>query len=158
MDQWKQNNSNVESTEGQYTRKTVWRNSETMQAERKGYYTFSHGIKKSEIDGESMYLLHSTKTGILMRGKWYRKWETEGRKCRHEKVVPRRQSNNSGIQRCSSVIGISTSQGSVQYEQQIQEVRRELERVIHGGTTKKVIVIGGGGILMHRLADIYRTV
>ena len=42
--------------------------------------TFSHGIKKFEIDGESMYLLHSTKTGVLMRGKWYRKWETKGRK------------------------------------------------------------------------------
>ena len=32
--------------------------------------TFSHGIKKFEIDGESMYLLHSTRTGVLMRGKW----------------------------------------------------------------------------------------
>ena len=42
--------------------------------------TFSHGIKKFEIDGESMYLLHSTRTGVLMRGKWYRTWETEGRK------------------------------------------------------------------------------
>ena len=30
--------------------------------------TFSHGIKKSEIDGESMHLLHSTKTAVLMRG------------------------------------------------------------------------------------------
>ena len=35
--------------------------------------------------------------------------------------------------------------GSAQYEQQIQEVRRELERVIHGGTAKQVIVIGEGG-------------
>ena len=42
--------------------------------------TFSHGIKKFEIDGESMYLLHSTKTGVLRRGKWCRKCETEGRK------------------------------------------------------------------------------
>ena len=42
--------------------------------------TFSNGIKRFEIDGESMYFLHSTKTGVLMRGKWYRKWETEGRK------------------------------------------------------------------------------
>ena len=29
--------------------------------------TFSHGIKKFEIDGESMYLLYSMKTGVLMR-------------------------------------------------------------------------------------------
>ena len=29
-------------------------------------HTFSHGIKKIEIDGESMYLLHSTKTGVLI--------------------------------------------------------------------------------------------
>ena len=42
--------------------------------------TVGYGIKKFEIDGESMYLLHSTKTGVLMRGKWYRKWEAEGRK------------------------------------------------------------------------------
>jgi len=41
--------------------------------------TFSHGIKKFEIDGESMYLVHSMKKGVLTRGKWYRKWETEGR-------------------------------------------------------------------------------
>ena len=27
-----------------------------------------------------MYLLHSTKTGVLMRSKWHRKWETGGRK------------------------------------------------------------------------------
>ena len=31
--------------------------------------TFSHGIKKFEIDGESMYLLQSTKKGVLMRGR-----------------------------------------------------------------------------------------
>ena len=42
--------------------------------------TLNHGIKKYEIDRESMYLLHSTMTGVLMGGKWYRKWETEGRK------------------------------------------------------------------------------
>ena len=60
-----------------------------------------------------------------------------------KKVVPSRQSNNSGIQRFDPVFGISTSQGSAQYEQHIQEVRRELERVIHGGTAKQVIVIGG---------------
>ena len=60
-----------------------------------------------------------------------------------KKVVPRRQSNNSGIQRFNPVIGISTSQGSAQYEQKIQEVRRELERVIHGGTSKQIVVIGG---------------
>ena len=42
--------------------------------------TFSHGIKKFETDGESMYLLHSIKAGVMMRGKRYRKWETEGRK------------------------------------------------------------------------------
>ena len=35
--------------------------------------TFSHGIKKFETDGESMYLLHSMKTGVLMRGIWNRK-------------------------------------------------------------------------------------
>ena len=35
--------------------------------------------------------------------------------------------------------------GSVQYEQQMQEVRRELERVIDGRTAKQVIAIGGGG-------------
>ena len=32
-------------------------------------HTFSHGIKKFEIDGESMYLLQSTKKGVLMRGR-----------------------------------------------------------------------------------------
>ena len=64
--------ANVEYTrkKGQYTRKKVWRNSETMQAEWNGYYLMtepnisSHGIKKFEIGRESMYLLHSTKTGV----------------------------------------------------------------------------------------------
>ena len=67
-------------------------------------------------------------------------------------VVPCRQSNNCGIQRFNPVIGISASQGSAQYEQKIQEVRRELERVIHEGKSKHIVVIGG--ILMHRLVEI----
>ena len=33
--------------------------------------------------------------------------------------------------------------GSAQYEQKIQEVRRELERAIHGDTSKQIVVIGG---------------
>jgi len=41
---------------------------------------FSHDIKKFDIDRDSMYLLNYTKIGVLMRGKWYRKWETEGTK------------------------------------------------------------------------------
>ena len=38
------------------------------------------------------------------------------------------------------------------YEQQIQEEREELERVIHVGTAKQVVMIGG--ILMHRLVGM----
>ena len=30
--------------------------------------TLSHSIKRFEIDGESIFLSHSTKTGVLMRG------------------------------------------------------------------------------------------
>ena len=102
--------------------------------------TFSHGIKKFEIDGESMYLLHSTKTGVLMRGKWYRTWETEGRKWYPADRITTVEFRDAVL---SSVY--QPVRGGVQYEQQIQEVRRELERVIHGGTAKKVIVIWGGG-------------
>ena len=101
--------------------------------------TFSHGIKTFEIDRESMYLLHSTKTGVLIRGKWYRKWETEGRQWYPADRVTTMEFRDAVL---SSVY--QPVRGSVQYEQQIQEVRRELERVIHGGTAKKVIVIGGG--------------
>ena len=100
--------------------------------------TFSHGIKKFETDGESMYLLHSTKTGVLMRGKWYRKWETEGRKWYPADRVTTVEFRDSIL---SSVY--QPVRGSAQYEQQIQEVRRELERVTHGGTAKQVVVIGG---------------
>ena len=42
--------------------------------------------------------------------------------------------------------------GSAQYEQKIQELRRELERVIHEGKLKHIVVIGG--ILMQRLVEI----
>ena len=100
--------------------------------------TFSHGIKKYEIDGESMYLLHTTKTAVLMRGKWFRKWETKGRKWYPADRVTTVEFRDAVL---SSVY--QPVRGSVQYEQQIQEVRRELERVIHGGTAKKVIVNGG---------------
>ena len=66
--------------QGQYTRKILHKRNGTHINFVTELITFSHGIKKFEIVGESMYLLHSTKTGVLMRGKWYRKWEREGRK------------------------------------------------------------------------------
>ena len=93
--------------------------------------TFSRGIKKFETDGESMYLLHSMKTGVLMRGKWYRKWKTEGRKWYPADGVTTVEFRDSIL---SSVY--QPVRGSAQYEQQIQEVRTELERVMHGGTAK----------------------
>ena len=73
-----------------------------------------------------------------MRGKWYRKLETEGRKWYAADRVTTVEFKDSLL---SSVY--QPMRGSVQYEQQIQEVRRELGRVIHGGTAKEVIVIGG---------------
>ena len=100
--------------------------------------TFSHGIKKFEIVGESMYLLHSTKTGVLMRGKWYRKWEMEGRKWYLADRVAALEFRDSIL---SSVY--QPVRGDVQYEPQIQKVRRELHRVIHGRTAKQVIVFWG---------------
>ena len=96
-----------------------------------------------------MYLLHSMKTGALMRGKWYRTWKTEGRKRYPTDRVITVEFRGSVL---SSVY--QPVKGSVQYEQQIQEMRRELERVIHGLTAKQVTAIGGGGILMHRLKEI----
>ena len=89
------------------------------------FRTFSHGIKKFEIDEESMYLLHSTKAEVFIRGKWYRKWETEGRKwCPADRVT----TVEFGDSILSSVY--QPVRGSTQYEQQIKEARRELERVI----------------------------
>ena len=82
-----------------------------------------------------------------MRGKWYRKWETEGRKWYPADRVATEEFRDSIL---SSVY--QPVRGSAQYEQQIQEVRRELERVMHGGTAKQVVVIGG--MLMHRLVEI----
>ena len=101
--------------------------------------TFSHGIKKFEIDGESIYLLHSTITGVLMRGKCYRKWGTERRKRYPADRVTTVEFRDSVL---SSVY--QPVRGSVQCEQQIQEVRRELGRAIQGRTAKQFIVIGGG--------------
>ena len=63
--------------------------------------TFNYGIKKFEIDGESMYLQHSTKRGVLMSGEIVHKMRNGTKK-----VVPHRQSNNNGIQRFNPVIGI----------------------------------------------------
>jgi len=122
----KQNNRNVECAEDQYTHIHGGRFGEIVKlCKRSGMdiafltelNTFSHGIKKFEIDGESMYLLHSTKTGVLMRG-----W----------------QSNNSGIYRFINKLG-----GSGKYEQEIEEVRRKLERVIHGIHESKLSWLGG---------------
>ena len=73
-----------------------------------------------------------------MRGKWYKKLETEGRKWYPADRVTTVEFRGAFL---SSVY--QPVRGSVQYEQQIQEVRRELERVIHGGMGKEVIVIGG---------------
>ena len=84
--------------------------------------TFSNGIKRFQIDGESIYFLPSTKTGVLMRGKWYRKWETEGRKwyaADRETTVEFRDSILSSL--------YQPVRGSAQYVEQIQEVRKELE-------------------------------
>ena len=63
--------------------------------------TFNYGIKKFEIDGESMYLLHSTKKGVLIGGKIVHILRNGTKK-----VVPHRQSNNNGIQRFNPVISI----------------------------------------------------
>ena len=104
--------------------------------------TFSHGIKKFETDGESMYLLQSMKKGVLMRGKLYRKWETEGRKWYPADGVTTVEFRDSIL---SSVY--QPVRGSAQYEQQIQEVRRDLERVMHGGYSKASCRDRGGGIL-----------
>ena len=73
-----------------------------------------------------------------MRGKWYRKLETEGRKWYSADRVTTVEFRGAIL---SSVY--QPVRGSVQYEKQIEEVRRELERVIHGGMGKEVIVIWG---------------
>ena len=87
-----------------------------------------------------MYLIHSMKTVVLMRGKWYRKWNTAGRKWYPADRVTTVEFRDAVL---SSVY--QPVMGSVHYEQQIQEVRRELERVMHVRTAKQVIVIWGGG-------------
>ena len=71
-----------------------------------------------------------------MRGEWYRKWETEVRHWYPTDRVTAVESRDSTI---SSVYHLV--RGSGQYEQQMQEVKGEQERVIHWGTTKQVIVI-----------------
>ena len=95
--------------------------------------TFSNVIKRFEIDGEGMYFLHSTKTGLLMRGKWYRKWETEGRNWYPADRV-------TTVELRDSILSLAYQpvRGSAQYEQKIQKVRRKLERVIHGVQQSKL--------------------
>ena len=73
-----------------------------------------------------------------MRGKWYRKWETEGRKwypADRVTTVEVRDSIQSSVYQPVRV--------TAQYEQKMREMRTELERVIHGGTSKQIVVIGG---------------
>ena len=82
------------------------------------------------------------KKEVLMRGKLYRKWETEGRKWYPADGVTTVEFRDSIL---SSVY--QPVRGSAQYEQQIQEVRRDLERVMHGGYSKASCRDRGGGIL-----------
>ena len=70
--------------------------------------TFSNGIKRFEIDGGKYELSTLYENRHINEKKMVQKIGN-GKK----KVVSRRQSNNSGIQRFNPVIGISTSQGGV---------------------------------------------